>query len=190
MNWDFFAAHAAIGRKWGWWSAIPITVFWILLWPIGLVWFTASFVKWYTALDKSLEARATRRATRFLSWYPESWQIRHGKEFSDSVEEAMREGHGGPALTMNVVRESGLARSKSQPNSTGVLFWALCWLPLVGQGLIPMILKLTGVHVKALFLAFYLSGSYQWPFIIVMILVGSGLLIAALQNTITTRARE
>lgn len=188
MDKDFFAAHATIGRKLGWWSAVPLTIFWTLLWPVGLVWLVVSYVSRYATLDKSLDAQAKRRAARFLSWYPEAWRARHGEEFSDAVEGAIREGHGGPALTINVIRESNATRLRYQPNNIGILFWTICWLPLVGQGLVPMILKLESTKAKAIFLAFYLPHVYQWPFIIAMIAIGLSLLIAALKNTASTRA--
>lgn len=74
---------------------------------------------------------------------------------------------------------SGLSPTKRQ---VALFFLTLCWIPLVPQGIVPMVMKLNGTEVLSWFLALYLPEPYQWPTIIVMIAGGlllfcTGLLI-------------
>ncbi len=67
MKYDLLAFHAWFGERWGWWSAVPITIFWVVLWPVGIIWAVISLVAYYVSLDKSPEAVAKRRTTRAKS---------------------------------------------------------------------------------------------------------------------------
>jgi ABC-2 type transport system permease protein len=48
----------------------------------------------------------------------------------------------------------------------------LCWIPLVPQGIVPIIMKLNGNAGPSWFLALHLSEPYQWPTMMIMILIG------------------
>lgn len=72
---------------------------------------------------------------------------------------------------------SGLSTGKRQ---VVMLCFSLCWIPLVPQGIVPMVMKLSDTRVLSWFLALYLPEPYQWPTIFAMIVVGSGLLGAGL----------
>jgi len=72
---------------------------------------------------------------------------------------------------------SGLSTGKRQ---VVILCFSLCWIPLVPQGIVPMMMKLSGKRVLSWFLALYLPESYQWPTIFAMLALGSGLLGAGL----------
>ncbi len=72
---------------------------------------------------------------------------------------------------------SGLSPAKRQ---VVMLCFSLCWIPLVPQGIMPMVMKLSGHRVTSWFLALYLPEPYQWPTIFAMIAVGAGLLGAGL----------
>ncbi|MEU0521695.1 sensor histidine kinase [Streptosporangium sp. NPDC006007] len=52
------------------------------------------------------------------------------------------------------------------------LGWGLGWLPLFPQGLVPMVLKLTGQDVRSWFLALHLPEPWQWPMIVFNIALG------------------
>jgi ABC-2 type transport system permease protein len=70
---------------------------------------------------------------------------------------------------------SGLSAGKRQ---VVMLCLSFCWIPLVPQGIVPMVMKLSGNRVPSWFLALYLPEPYQWPTIFAMIALGSGLLAA------------
>lgn len=149
MKYDLFTFHAWMGERWSWWSIVPITLFWVFLWPLGLLWFVVSSVGRYTARDTSPQAIAARRA----------------------------------AWTTSVKETNGTTPSRLYSTDLGLICWSLCWLPLVGQGLVPLILKLVDTDVKALFIAFYLPESFQWLFIASMVILGAALLGIAIKNT-------
>ncbi|MFI9597637.1 hypothetical protein [Nonomuraea sp. NPDC052265] len=55
----------------------------------------------------------------------------------------------------------------------GVTFcYALAWLPLIPQGLVPMVMKILGMADPVWFLALHLPPVWQWPTIILMIALG------------------
>ncbi|MFI6814040.1 hypothetical protein ACIBG7_16600 [Nonomuraea sp. NPDC050328] len=55
----------------------------------------------------------------------------------------------------------------------GVTFcYAIAWLPLFPQGLVPMFMKIFGVEEPVWFLALHLPPIWQWPTIIFMIALG------------------
>lgn len=131
MKYDLFTFHALLGTRWGWWSAIPITLFWVFLWPVGLLWLLVLPI--------------------------------------------------GHHFTFTVKRPTTHKQTKDA--QMGMVYWGMCWLPLVGQGLVPIILKLLHVDIKALFLAFYLPKAYQWPFMLAMVVLGAMLLGIAIKST-------
>ena len=72
---------------------------------------------------------------------------------------------------------SGLSTGKRQ---VVILCLSLCWIPLVPQGIVPMVMILSGKKVPSWFLALYLPEPYQWPTIFAMLALGSCLLGAGL----------
>lgn len=50
--------------------------------------------------------------------------------------------------------------------------FTVCWIPLLAQGVLPMILELVGSDVKSWFLARWLPGAVRWPTMIGMVVIG------------------
>jgi len=167
-------------RRWGWWRFVLFAViFWVLLWPVTIGWLFVAAFRRYRALDKSPAARTARRIDRFLSWYPAQWRARYGQELEQLLHDTIESGHGGARLTLNMVRESAAAHRTSTGSTVGALCWSLCWIPLVPQGVVPLILKLTGTPTRAWFLAMYVPAPMQWPTIAAMLTVGLTMLLTA-----------
>ena len=61
----------------------------------------------------------------------------------------------------------------------GAVCWSLCWVPLIPQGVVPLVLKLTHTPVRSWFLATYLPVPLQWPAIAAMVGVGLTMLLTA-----------
>ena len=61
-----------------------------------------------------------------------------------------------------------------------ILCLSFCWIPLVPQGIVPLVMKLSGNRVPSWFLALYLPEPYQWPTIFAMIAIGLTLFGAGL----------
>jgi ABC-2 type transport system permease protein len=57
----------------------------------------------------------------------------------------------------------------------------LCWIPLVPQGFVPLVMKLSGSIERAWFVRAYLPASYQWLMIAATLALGSSLLVIALR---------
>jgi hypothetical protein len=161
-------------------------LFWVALWPVGLAWLALSLAGAYRDRDRSSEARVERRVARLLSLYPPRWQSRYGQEFAELLRETIRSGHGGPRLTLNVVRE-GTAAWWQTPEGRRALLpatcWSMCWIPLVAQGLVPLIMKVSGGTYRSWFAALYLPGALQWPAIAVMFIAGFAMLGTAIRGT-------
>jgi hypothetical protein len=167
-------------QRWGLRRFVLLSVvFWVLLWPVGVGWLLVAAIRRYRGLDKSPAARTARRIERFLSWYPAQWRARYGQELEQLLHDTIESGHGGARLTLNMVRESAAAHRTSTGSTVGALCWSLCWIPLVPQGVVPLILKLTGAPTRSWFLAAYLPGPLQWPTIAAMLGIGLTMLVTA-----------
>lgn len=144
MKYSLLAFHEWLGNHLGWWLAVPlISLFWIVLWPVGLVWAVVSLVAYYSSLDRSPKAVAKRRADKRAT-----------------------------------------QAALSEPVPFYVYCWMFCWLPLVSQGLVPIVLTLAGnTAAQAFFIAFYLPEPLQWPFMIAMTVLGAVLLGIAIKGT-------
>jgi hypothetical protein len=165
-------------QRWGWWRFVLVSVvFWVLLWPIAIGWLFVAAFRRYRRLDKSPAARTARRIDRFLSWYPAQWRARYGQELEQLLHDTIESGHGGARLTLNMVHESAAAHCTSTGSTVGALCWSLCWIPLVAQGVVPLIMKLTGAPTRAWFLAMYVPAPLQWPTIAAMLGVGLTMLL-------------
>ncbi|WP_327088628.1 histidine kinase [Nonomuraea sp. NBC_01738] len=57
--------------------------------------------------------------------------------------------------------------------------WALAWLPLWPQGVVASIMKMIDVEDRSWFLALYLPEPLQWPFLILMVALGTSMYAAA-----------
>ena len=66
------------------------------------------------------------------------------------------------------------------PGKIVIACWSLCWIPLVPQGIVPLIFKLTGVEARSWFLALYLPVPFQWPTIFAMIGLGLFMIYVAI----------
>jgi hypothetical protein len=186
MSADLPTIYSKAFERWGWKCVPVIVACWIVLWPAGVVWLAVSLVALYRARDRSEQAQAERRIARMLSWYPPHWRARYGEEFSEVLRETIRSGQGGRRLTLNVARESNAAWWQSATGRRGlraVWCWSLCWLPLVTQGLVPLIIKLSGGTARSWFLALYLPAGLQWPVIALMLIAGLVMLAVAVRGT-------
>ncbi|MFC0864406.1 histidine kinase [Sphaerimonospora cavernae] len=76
---------------------------------------------------------------------------------------------------------------------TMALCWTLCWIPIFPQGVVPMVIKLTGnpEKGKSWFLALHLPEPFQWPVIAGMIALGGAMFtVAAVVTARQKRAEE
>jgi hypothetical protein len=176
-----FAARMAEEHLWLF--VVASIVFWALLAPLALVWAALWLIDRHRALDKSPEARRERRVARLLRWYPADWRARYGEEMAALLHDTIADGRGGLRLSWNVAKE-GLATRLAPPArrpDLAVVCLALCWTPLVPQGLVPAIMKLTETPTRSWFLALYLPDALQWPMIAAMIALGLAMLRAGLR---------
>jgi hypothetical protein len=87
-------------------------------------------------------------------------------------------------MRVGVSARAKVAKEQTNPLPRGKAFivglcWTFCWIPLFPQGIVPLVVKLTGSSVRSWFLALYLPPTFQWPVIFAMIALGSGMLYAA-----------
>lgn len=184
MNADLGTVTAKAFARWGW-KCVPFAaLLWTLFWPIGLVWLALSLVRLYRATDHSGPARAERRATWLVSYYPSGWRTRYGEDFAETVRQTILDGHGGLRLTLNVARESTAAWWLTDRRGwVTVTCWWLCWVPLAAQGLAPLAIKLGGGTYRGWFVALFVPGVLQWGVITVMLTVGAVMLAVAVRGT-------
>ncbi|MEV0593386.1 sensor histidine kinase [Nonomuraea cavernae] len=62
---------------------------------------------------------------------------------------------------------------------TVAVCWGTAWCPLFPQGLVAGVFKMVGAENKSWFLALYLPGPWQWPFILGMISLGIAMYVLA-----------
>ena len=93
----------------------------------------------------------------------------------------MRSGKSNEAKTPDI--KAAGARStflNTMPSWKSILFLVLCpslgSIALIPQGLVPLLIKLSGSSSRAWFLALYLPAAWQWPVIVFMLLLGLGFL--------------
>jgi hypothetical protein len=172
--------------RWGWKCIPPLVLGWAALWPVGLAWLALSLTGAYRDRDRSPEAQVERRVARLLSLYPPRWQSRYGPEFTELLRETIRSGHSGPRLTLNVVREGTAAWWQTREGRQALLpatCWWMCWIPLVAQGVAPLVVKACGGTYRSWFAALYLPGALQWPAIAIMFIAGFAMLGIAIRGT-------
>jgi hypothetical protein len=185
MNIDMLEVYPRLAMRWGWRFAPVSFLMWTVLLPQTIIWLAISLVLRHRRRDKSPELRMERRVARLLCLYPASWRGRYGEEFAEILRDTIRDGRGGARLTMNVIRESFAAQKAELTRRSVVAMtcWSLCWIPLVPQGFVPLVMKLSGSINRAWFVALYLPASYQWLMIAAMLAVGSSMLVTALRIT-------
>jgi hypothetical protein len=180
---DFLALYSRLAQRWGWRFAPVAILLWTVLLPVTVPWLLASLIVRYRTRDRSVDSKVERRVARLLSMYPADWRAQYGEEFADILRDTIRDGRGGMRLTANVIRESNASRIASARPSpiTAIVCLALCWIPLIPQGVVPLIMKLSRQQGRSWFLALYLPDPYAWITIAWMLAVGSMLLAAALR---------
>jgi hypothetical protein len=169
---------ARLAERRPWLFVIASIVFWTLLSPLALVWLALWLMDRYRSLDKSPAAKRDRRVTRLLRWYPADWRARYGDEMAALLHDTIADGRAGPRLSLNVAKE-GVAARLAPPARRQVLAGAclaLCWIPLIPQGLVPAVMKLTETPTRSWFLALYLPDAWQWPLIAAMLALGLAML--------------
>ena len=183
---DLGTITSKLFERWGWKCIPPLVLCWAALWPVGLAWLALSLAGACRDRDRSPQARVERRVARLLSLYPPRWQSRYGQEFAELLRETIRSGHGGPRLTLNVLREGTAAWWQTSEGRRALLpatCWWMCWIPLGPQGLAPLIMKVSGGTYRSWFAALYLPGALQWPAIAVMLIAGFAMLGMAIRGT-------
>lgn len=191
MNADLGTVTARVFARWGWKCVPFVALSWALFWPVGLAWLALSLIRLHRAADHSGPARAGRRSSRLVSYYPSGWRARYGEELAETVRQTILDGHGGLRLTLNVARESSAAWWLTDRRGlVTVTCWWLCWVPLVAQGLAPLAVKLSGGAYRSWFLALFLPGALQWGVITVMFTVGALMLAVAVRGTPALRRAE
>jgi hypothetical protein len=168
------------------WLFVAVSiVFWTLLSPLALVWLALWVIDRYRTLDKRPAAKRERRVKRLLRWYPSDWLARYGDEMAALLDDTLADGRGGTRLSLNVAKE-GLAARLAPPTRREALAGAclaLCSIPLIPQGLVPAVMKLTETPSRSWFLALYVPDAYQWPLIAAMLALGLAMLRAGMSLT-------
>ena len=179
---ELAAAVHALPERMGWWFIPASLLFWTVLWPVG---FLAAAV-WLVARSRRLRRLQTpvdRRIARLLRWYPAGWRERYGDEFAALLRDTIEDGRGGLRLSLDVARAGLAARAENggrQRTLAGV-FLTVGWIPLFPQGIVPLVMQLTGVPSRSWFLALYLPQPLQWLTAVAMVALGLALLAAGVR---------
>jgi hypothetical protein len=180
--------HDALAERLGW-RYVPLSIaFWTVLWPLGLVALTVWLVRREARLRRT-GAHVERRVARLLRCYPRAWRERHGDDLADLVRDALADGRGGPRMALDLAREGLATRfaGLAAPRTRATLALASCSIPLVPQGLVPLVMTFTGAPSRSWFLALYVPESLQRPVAVLMIGIGVALLAGGLRLARTLR---
>jgi len=181
---ELAAAVRALPERMGWWLVPASLLFWIVLWPIALV----AAVVWLVARSRRLrrlQPPVDRRIARLLRWYPAGWRERYGDEFAALLRDTIEDGRGGLRLSLDVARAGLVAHTEDGGRDrmlAGILL-AMGWISLFPQGLVPLVMQLTGVPARSWYLALYLPQPLQWLTAVAMVVLGLTLLVAGLRIT-------
>lgn len=94
---------------------------------------------------------------------------------------------GGPTtVTMNLPRalpepwrRTGLPKMPRWKSALVITLLLTAWCPMFPQGLVAAVFKIFAIEEKSWFLALYLPEPWQWPFLILMIMLGATMYVAA-----------
>jgi hypothetical protein len=167
-------AAGELATRHPWLFALGSLVFWTVLWPVAVLW-----CLWYAGLAwrGPGATREDRRVARLLRWYPRGWRERYGDEFSELLRESLRDGR---RVWLDVVR-SGIGERLRGDRVLTAACLSLCWIPIFPQGVVALIMTVTGAPSRSWFLALYVPGPYQRLVAGAMILLGLALLAAGLR---------
>jgi hypothetical protein len=165
----------AFAERHPWWFTAASFVLWTVGWPFLIIWL--------------LVRRARKpRVERLLDWYPAAWRERYGDEFAELLRESIAGGRGGLRLSLDVMREGIAARFDESPATRPLVCLTLCWVPLIPQGIVPMIFLLTSAPTRSWFLALYVPEPFQWATAAAMFTLGLTMLTIGLADV--RRARS
>ncbi len=117
-------------------------------------------------------------------WRPSRWRRRHGDEFAALLHDTIDDGRGGARMTLDVARNGLSERAESPDRSTlVVLAWTVCWLFIFPQGIVPMIMMVTGFESRVWFLALYVPEPFGWLVAGPMVAAGVAMLAWAITAT-------
>jgi hypothetical protein len=176
---ELTAAVHALPERMGWWFIPASLLFWTVLWPVGLIAAALWLVARWRRLRR-LQTPVDRRIARLLRWYPARWRERYGDEFGTLLRDSIEDGRGGPRLSLDVAR-AGLATRADDggPRRTlAAVLLTVGWIPLFPQGLVPLVMQVTGVPARSWFVALYLPQPLQWLTAVAMVVLGLALLAA------------
>ena len=179
-----------LAERMGWWFIPASLLFWTVLWPLAVPVIAAVAIRRALALDHAPAARRERRVARLLRWYPAAWRERHGDEFAALLHDTIDDGRGGLRMSVNVAFE-GLVRrvdAFDRPAAVATWCWTGCWIPLVPQGLVPMVMLVTGAPTRSWFLALYVPEPFGWAVAATMTAAGLAMLAIAIRLTRRLRA--
>jgi hypothetical protein len=176
---ELAAAVHAMPERMGWWYVPASLLFWTVLWPVGLL----AAAVWLVARSRRLRRLQTpvdRRIARLLRWYPPRWRERYGDEFGALLRDSIEDGRGGPQLSLDVARAGLATRADdgARRRTLAAVLLTVGWIPLFPQGLVPLVMQVTGVPARSWFLALYLPQPLQWLTAVAMVVLGLALLAA------------
>jgi hypothetical protein len=166
-------------ERMGWWFVPASLLFWTVLWPVGLL----AAVVWLVARSRRLRRLQTpvdRRVARLLRWYPPRWRERYADEFGALLRDSIEDGRGSPRLSLDVAR-AGLATrvdDGAPRRALAATLLTIGWIPLFPQGLVPLVMQVTGVPARSWLVALYLPQPLQWLTAVAMVVLGLALLAA------------
>jgi len=179
---DLAAAVHALPERMGWWFIPASLLFWTVLWPVGLL----AAVVWLVARTRRLrrlQSPVDRRIARLLRWYPAGWRERYGDEFAALLRDTIADGRGGLCLSLDVASGGLAARAEdgARQRMLAAIFLTVGWIPLFPQGIVPLVMQLTGVPARSWFVALYLPQPLQWLTAVAMVALGLALLAAGVR---------
>jgi ABC-2 type transport system permease protein len=112
----------------------------------------------------------------FLAWWLGVVASRRLEARGPELLSLMRSGTSSDAKTTEARPHVNVFATMSRRNLARftLLYPAIGSIALVPQGIVPLIIKLSGGHQRVWFLALYLPEVWQWPTIVLMILIGLG----------------
>jgi hypothetical protein len=174
----------------GWWYVPASLVFWTLFWWLVPVIALVALVRRQRRLDHGPAARRERRVARLLRVFPPRWRARHGHDFAALLNDTIEDGRGGPAMTLDVVREGVVQRAVAfdRPVALGALLGMFGSIAAFPQGIVAMVMLAVGTSSRSWFLALYVPEPFGWAVAGTMLLAGATML--ATLTALARRARD